>query len=192
VVNSIQGSGGKELSLTIGSKNGRRDLTVIPRVIEVKDGKETREIGQVGIEVKREYGYRRFSLGAAAVEGFRETVQSSTLIFRSIRGMLRGLVSPRTLGGPIAIGQMAGQSLQVGWDTFLNFMAYISISLAVLNLLPIPVLDGGQFLFLLAEAVIRRPLSLRLRERLTAVGLVMILLLMVFAFSNDILKLFGI
>jgi len=65
-------------------------------------------------------------------------------------------------------------------------MALISVNLAVLNLLPIPVLDGGQFLFLLAEAALRRPLSLKVRERLTAFGLVLIVLLMIFAFSNDI------
>ncbi len=74
----------------------------------------------------------------------------------------------------------------MGLDALLGFMALISVNLAILNLLPIPVLDGGQFLFLLAEGVLRRPLSLKLRERLTAVGLVLILLLMVFAFSNDI------
>ena len=70
-------------------------------------------------------------------------------------------------------------------------MALISINLAVLNLLPVPVLDGGQFLFLLAEAVIRRPLPLKLRERLTTVGLVLIVLLMGLAFSNDIRRLSG-
>ena len=70
-------------------------------------------------------------------------------------------------------------------------MALISINLAVLNLLPVPVLDGGQFLFLLAEAVIRRPLPIKLRERLTMVGLVLIVLLMGLAFSNDIRRLVG-
>jgi regulator of sigma E protease len=69
-------------------------------------------------------------------------------------------------------------------------MALISINLAVLNLLPIPVLDGGQFLFLLAEGVLRRPLSLKLRERLTAVGLVLIFMLMGLAFWNDLSRLF--
>ena len=70
-------------------------------------------------------------------------------------------------------------------------MAMISVNLAVLNLLPIPVMDGGQFLFLLGEAILRRPLSLKLRERLTYVGLVLVVLLMVFAFSNDIRRLVG-
>ena len=79
----------------------------------------------------------------------------------------------------------------MGLDPFIAFMALISINLAVLNLLPIPVLDGGQFLFLLAEALIRRPLPLKLRERLTALGMLLIVLLMGLAFSNDIRRLFG-
>jgi regulator of sigma E protease len=101
-------------------------------------------------------------------------------------------VSSRSLGGPILIAQLAGESAQLGWDVFVAFMALISVNLAVLNLLPIPVLDGGQFRFLVAVGIQRKPLSLKVRERLTAVGLVMIVLLMVFVFSNDILRLVGI
>jgi regulator of sigma E protease len=71
------------------------------------------------------------------------------------------------------------------------FMGLISVNLAVINLLPIPVLDGGQFLFLLGEAVLRRPLPLKLRQRLTAVGLLLLGLLMVLAFGNDFRRLFG-
>jgi regulator of sigma E protease len=80
---------------------------------------------------------------------------------------------------------MAAQSARLGFDSLLALMALVSVNLAVLNLLPVPVLDGGQFMFLLGEAVLRRPLSLKLRERLTLVGLVLIVMLMVLAFSND-------
>ena len=106
--------------------------------------------------------------------------------------MFAGRVSTRELGGPIAIGMAAGQSAKRGAEYFLFFMAGISVNLAVINLLPIPVLDGGQFLFLLGEAVLRRPLSQKLRERLTMVGLAAILLLTVLAFSNDIRRALGI
>jgi regulator of sigma E protease len=192
MVNGIQANPGKEIAMELGTRNGRRAIAVTPRSVEVKDAQGTRTVGQVGINMLEDVEYRQFSLGGAIGQGLQETIGYSTLILRSVKGMIRGLISPRALGGPVAIGKMAGESLQLGWADFLFFMAIISVNLAVLNLLPIPVLDGGQFLFLLAEAVIRRPLSLRLRERLTAVGLVAILLLMVFAFSNDILKLFGI
>ena len=108
-----------------------------------------------------------------------------------MRGLFSGRISGRTVGGPILIGQLAGQSARLGLDTFIGFMALISINLAILNLLPVPVLDGGQFLFLLAEAVIRRPVPVKLRDRLTTVGLVLIVLLMGLAFSNDLRRIFG-
>ena len=131
-------------------------------------------------------------LGPALLEGAQQTAYVSTQIVQIIRGMLTGRVSTRELGGPIAIGMAAGESARRGLDDFLTFMAAISVNLAILNLLPIPILDGGQFLFLLGEAVLRRPLSPKLRERLTMVGLGLILLLMVLAFSNDIRRWLGI
>jgi regulator of sigma E protease len=118
-------------------------------------------------------------------------VQASTQIVRTVRGLASGRISRREVGGPILIGQLAGESARLGIDVFLGFMALISINLAILNLLPIPILDGGQFVFLLAEAVTRRPLPLKLRERLTTVGLVLLVLLMGLAFSNDIRRIFG-
>jgi regulator of sigma E protease len=86
------------------------------------------------------------------------------------------------------IGQVAAQTARLGMETFLSFMGLVSVNLAVLNLLPIPILDGGQFLFLVAEGIRRRPLSYKLRERLTVVGLVLIVMLMVLAFKNDIAR----
>lgn len=192
MVGRIEPSAGKPLSFEIGGKEGRRTVAITPRKEAIAAGDSTRDVGRIGVGPKIDVKYRKLSLGESFAAGTTQTIESSTLIIRSIKGMIKGLISPRTLGGPIAIGQMAGQSIQLGFDTFLAFMALISVNLAVLNLLPIPVLDGGQLVFLIAEGVIRRPLSLRLRERLTAVGLVLIVLLMVFAFSNDILKWFGI
>lgn len=190
VLDAIEPTAGQTVSVTVGRPAGRETLSLTPRAEPSIDGKGTR--GYLGVQVRREERYRELGLAGAITAGTNSTIAASTLIIRSLRGMFKGLISPRTLGGPIAIGQMAGQSIRYGLTTFLEFMALISVNLAVLNLLPIPVLDGGQFVFLLAEGITRRPLSLRLRERLTAVGLVLIVLLMVFAFSNDILKAFGI
>jgi regulator of sigma E protease len=131
-------------------------------------------------------------LGRSLTVAAQQTLTSSTQLVRGIRGMFSGRVSTREVGGPIAIGIAAGQAIRVGLDVYITFMAMISVNLAVINLLPIPVLDGGQFLFLAAEAVLRRPLSVRLRERLTLVGLVLICLLMVLAFSNDFRRLLGV
>ncbi len=148
-----------------------------------------RRVGKLRLGVAIPVRHVPLSLGQSLIGGARETRAFSTQVVRVVRGMISGRVSTREVGGPIAIGVMAGQSAQQGPATFLAFMAMISVNLAMLNLLPIPVLDGGQFLFLLGEAVLRRPLSLKLRERLTVVGLVLVGMLMVLAFSNDIRRL---
>ena len=157
-----------------------------------KDSTGSRKVvGRLGITPRIAVQSERYSLGGALGAGWDQTVESCRQIVRTVRGLFSGRVAGRELGGPILIGQLAGQSARLGLDTFLAFMALISVNLAVLNLLPIPVLDGGQFVFLVAEAVLRRPLPLKIRERLTAVGMVLILLLMVFAFSNDIRRVLG-
>jgi regulator of sigma E protease len=192
VLEVLQTNGGKPISMEVAGPSGRRTLEVRPEVetVEGLDGKP-RQVGRIGISVQLDFRSEPLGIGAALVEGWNATVSASTQIVRTVRGLFSGRISRREVGGPIMIGQLAGESARMGLDPFLAFMALISINLAILNLLPIPVLDGGQFLFLLAEAVIRRPLPLKLRERLTAVGLVLIVLLMGLAFSNDIRRLFG-
>jgi regulator of sigma E protease len=157
-----------------------------------KDSTGARRVGKLRVGVALPESHKPLSLGMSMVTGARQTMQVSTQIVRVVRGMFSGRVSTREVGGPIAIGLAAGQSAQLGLAAFLAFMAMISVNLAVLNMLPIPVLDGGQFLFLLGEGILRRPLSVKLRERFTLVGLVLIGLLMILAFSNDIRRLLGV
>jgi regulator of sigma E protease len=188
----LQSNPGKELTLEVARGKQRLSFPVTPYVDSMPgpDGK-LRAVGRIGVAVGTGFLSEELTLAQAFGEGAEATIRASTQIVRTVRGLFSGRISGRTVGGPILIGQLAGESARMGLDTFLGFMALISINLAILNLLPIPVLDGGQFLFLLAEAVIRRPLPTRLRERLTAVGLVLIVLLMGLAFSNDIRRLFG-
>jgi regulator of sigma E protease len=188
----LQKSGGKPITVEV-ARGGRRlsyDITPYVDSITGPDGKP-QAIGRIGVAVAGDFRSEPLSLGESVAEGWRNTVGASTQIVRTVRGLFSGRISKREVGGPILIGQLAGESARMGVDAFLAFMALISINLAVLNLLPVPVLDGGQFLFLLAEAVVRRPLPLKLRERLTMVGLVLIVLLMGLAFSNDIRRIFG-
>ena len=167
-------------------------LSIKPDVdtITDPDGK-VRPVGRIGVAVQTNFRSETLSLPAAVTEGWRSTASASTQIVRTIRGLFSGRISKREVGGPIMIGQLAGESARLGLDSFLAFMALISINLAILNLLPVPILDGGQFVFLLAEGITRRPLPLKLRERLSMVGMVLIVLLMGLAFSNDIRRLFG-
>jgi regulator of sigma E protease len=188
----LQSGAGQPMRITVARGSQRLPFTVQPYTDSIPgpDGKR-RVVGRIGVAVETNFLSERLGLGEAIVEGGRATANASTQILRTVRGLFSGRISGRTIGGPILIGQLAGESARMGLDTFLGFMALISINLAILNLLPIPVLDGGQFLFLLAEAVIRRPLPVRLRERLTTVGLLLIILLMGLAFSNDFRRLFG-
>jgi regulator of sigma E protease len=192
LLDTVQASAGRTVTITAARGGEQRTFTLQPYVdsIPTADGK-IRVVGRIGAGVRDDAIRQKFTLGEAIAEGGQATLEASTQIFRAVRGLFSGRISGRTVGGPILIGQLAGQSARRGLDAFLGFMALISINLAVLNLLPIPVLDGGQFLFLLAEAVIRRPLPMKLRERLTTVGLVLILLLMGLAFSNDIRRVLG-
>jgi regulator of sigma E protease len=192
LIELLQSSAGQPISVTVARAGGRRTMNLRPYLDSMPgpDGKR-QAVGRIGVAVETGFRSEELTLGQAIVEGGEATMRASTQIFRTVRGLFSGRVSGSTIGGPILIGQLAGESVRMGLDTFLGFMALISINLAILNLLPIPVLDGGQFLFLLAEAAIRRPLPLKLRERLTTVGLVLIILLMGLAFSNDFRRLFG-
>lgn len=183
---------GVETRFVIGRPEGRSEMLITPYEERIKVGGKTRSIGRIGVYPSAwPIRHEPLSIGAALSAGAGATLETSTFIFRTVRGMLSGRVSTSEVGGPIAIGQAAGESARQGFDSFMGFMALISVNLAVVNLLPIPVLDGGQFLFLLGEAVLRRPLPLKLRQRLTAVGLFLILMLMALAFSNDIRRIFG-
>ena len=193
LVEMLQASAGQSLNVKVARGGKRLSFDIQPYVDSIPgpDGKR-RPVGRIGVAVGTRLLSEPLSLGQAIVEGGRATVRASTQILRTVRGLFSGRISGRSVGGPILIGQLAGESARLGLDTFLGFMALISINLAILNMLPIPVLDGGQFVFLLAEAVIRRPLPMKLRERLTTVGLVLIIMLMGLAFTNDIRRWLGV
>jgi regulator of sigma E protease len=188
----IEPSAGKQLSGVVSRGGQHHTFSVQPYIDSIPGPDDkVKAVGRIGVMVATNFITEKLSLGQVLKDGANETLKASTQIVRTVRGLFSGRISGRTVGGPILIGQLAGESARLGLDSFLGFMALISINLAILNLLPVPVLDGGQFLFLLAEAVIRRPLPLKLRERLTTVGLVLIVLLMGLAFSNDLRRLFG-
>jgi len=190
-VTLIESRPNQDLTLTVGRASGRLDLHAHSLGDIIKDSTGIHTVGKLRVGPLLPERHLPFTFGQAVVVGGQQTLAVSTQIVRLVRGMFSGRVSTREIGGPIAIGIAAGQSAQLGVGAFLAFMATISVNLAVLNLLPIPVMDGGQFLFLLGEAVLRRPLSTKLRERLTFVGLVLIALLMILAFSNDIRRWLG-
>jgi regulator of sigma E protease len=127
----------------------------------------------------------------ALMEGVDQTYQISRLTLLSIGKLIKGTVSTKTLGGPIMIAEMAGQQAKAGMTNLIFFIAVLSINLAVLNFLPIPVLDGGHLMFFFIEAAIRRPINTRMREIAQQAGIFILILLMIFVFYNDITRIFS-
>ena len=125
-------------------------------------------------------------LAYAAVNSVTKNLEVVSVTAYGFVMMLRGDISTKSLGGPIMIYNIAGKAAEKGWDEYLWVMALISINLGLINLLPIPMLDGGHLLFVLIEAVKRGPISLRTRAIATYVGLSFLIFLMLFAFKNDI------
>lgn len=148
--------------------------------VAVKDRPELREAMFVTI---------RYGILEAFAKAVRQTWETSTLSVSVIGKMLFGDVSWKNLSGPVTIADYAGQSAQLGLAQYLKFLALISISLGVLNLLPIPVLDGGHLLYYTIEIIKGSPIPERFMEIGQQVGMAVLLMLMGFAFYNDINRL---
>ena len=170
------------------------DLEAIPKAELVYNDiiRDSVNIGYVGL-APWDGAARDLTISEAVVAGGHRTGAWSLEIFTFLKRLATGRGSTKELGGPIVIGQLSGAAARQGLSAFLNFMAIISVNLAVLNLLPIPVLDGGHLVFLFAEAARGgRPVSAQSRLRMTQVGIVLVMGLMVLAFANDIMRLVGI
>ncbi len=159
------------------------DFHIVAQKKESQVGGSTETVYLIGIGP--EFGHRPISFLGATSLAFRWTVNASWHTFTGVMGMLSGAVSPKELAGPLFILGEANRQAEKGLEDLLSFMAILSISLAVLNLLPIPVLDGGHLLFFFMEAVLG-PISVKKKEVAQQVGMFLLLCLMVFAIRNDI------
>lgn len=145
----------------------------------------------IGIAPQQSSELKRFGFATAVREGAKRTWELIDLTVIFVQKLFSGSVSMKNIGGPITVVQVAGQAAQTDLSAILSVLAFISIQLGILNLLPIPILDGGHILFNLVELVIRRPVSIRVREVAQQIGMAMLLMLMVLAFYNDIVRLWG-
>ncbi len=143
----------------------------------------------IGISPKGDTIVQRKNPFSALWSSLQKTVEISQLTILSIVKMIQGVLSPRTLGGPIFIAQVAGDQVKEGIIPFILFMAVLSINLGVINLFPIPVLDGGHILFYLIEMVTRKQIPVKVREFATQIGFVALLMLMLFVIMIDIERL---
>ena len=166
-------------------------LTVVPRERVI----DNQRFGSVGMTVSLpdmpESQQRRFERGplTALWASIQRTGDLIGFTFKSMGRMLQGLISPANLSGPIAIAQVAASTAEAGWVAWLGFVALLSVSLGALNLLPIPVLDGGHLLLYSVEALMGKPLPERVQMAGVQIGLVLVMSIMVFALYNDLSKL---
>jgi regulator of sigma E protease len=126
------------------------------------------------------------SVAGIVAYGINTTIEQSTMILQALSALVTGSLSVKSLGGPIMIAKVAGDSVRAGWEVFFNTMAVISVNLGIVNLFPIPVLDGGQLVLVFCEWIKRRPLSVSFVENFQKIGFVMLLCLVVLATYNDL------
>ena len=170
----------------------RDEVEMSARIVPKPEESEKGTIGLIGIGPSMQPTTRiPVSLGVAIERSGQDLVGYTTLMFTIVKRLVFGEMSGRLLAGPVGIAQMAGAKARLGWEALLDFMAMLSINLAVLNLLPIPALDGGHLMILSAEAVTRRSLSVRQKEILQQAGFALLLCLMVYVTFGDISRIFG-
>lgn len=182
---------GEPLAVKVERAGQEVVIELVPRAVE--ENGET--VGKVGMSVlaptwpEEMLRAMEYSFFGALKRGVEETWQTSLLILDSLKKMLEGLISVKHLSGPISIAKVAGASAQHGISAYLGFIAFLSVSLGVLNLLPIPVLDGGHLMYYLVEAVKGKPVSEKVQLAGFKLGLFVVAGLMVLALYNDLMRL---
>ena len=177
---AISRNAGHEIDLTIRREGQERHVAVTPIA---RDGK-----GVIGISIAE--ATRSFEPGVLEAIGLsvKRNIEFGGLIFKTLGGLFVGETSPRQLMGPVAIAQLSGESAAAGWIALFTLMASISLNLGLLNLLPIPVLDGGHIFIMLLEGIARRDFSMAVKEKMFLAGFVLLMMLMVTVIYNDLTR----
>jgi regulator of sigma E protease len=179
---AVKESGGKKLLITIEREGKRIQLEAIP--VE-SEGRYVIGVEPIVPMIFKKYGFFE-SIGL----GFDKTLEAIDLTFITLKKLVTFDLSIKTLGGPVMIAQMSGQAASAGLSAFLSLLAMISISLGILNLLPIPILDGGLILFLVIEAIRKKPLSRKTMEVAQSIGAGLLITLIAVVSYNDIVRMF--
>ncbi len=179
----------KDYPLAVEVKRGEEFIIfeITPKMEKVKNifGEEI-EVPKLGIVASNEWRHINLSPFKSLTESFKQTWIITKLTFEGIIKLIERVIPPETVGGPIMIAQLVSKEAKAGFWELLALTALISINLGILNLLPIPVLDGGHIFFYLLEMIMRRPLSPNVREVATKIGLAILIFIMIFAVYNDI------
>lgn len=186
----IAKSKGEKLNFTIKRGDERHDIALAPKLLKTKNlfGEEI-DSYKIGVSPSPQVTIEKMNPFLAFWTGIKQTWMISKLTLISIFKIFEGVISPKTLGGPVLIAQIAGAQAKEGMIPFVLFMALLSINLAVLNLLPIPVLDGGHLFFYLLEIITGKEMNIKWREMAQQIGFVLLMILMIFVFILDIERL---
>ncbi len=191
MANAIMASKGKTIAISVIRGDTILTKNVTPEVKKFKNiFNEDVDRYVIGITASGEVLKKDLNLFQSFSESIIQTYQITALTIKGVVKLFQGTVSPKTLGGPIMIAQMAGQQAKEGVVNLIFFIALISINLAILNFLPIPVLDGGHLLFFFIEAIKGSPVSVKVREISQQAGIFVLILLMIYVFYNDIARVF--
>jgi regulator of sigma E protease len=191
-INAQDISSARQLSEEIGKHEGQPIVVRVARNNRPLDFKVTPikrgSVGMIGIGISDQLKHIEPGLLEAVKMSLRQNWENGGLIFRTLGGLFTGETSPKQLMGPVGIAQLSGESAETGFIPLLGMMAMLSLNLGLLNLLPIPVLDGGHILILLLEGLTRRDFSVRVKERMLLAGFVLLMLLMVTVIYNDLTR----
>ena len=190
VLNAVSNSSGRELTFIVLRDREEQKIKVTPRLDSVKNifGEEVEQRFMVGITKKERIEYDRVGPIKALQAGIWQTWMFIYLTFMGVVKIIQNVVPASELGGPILIAQLAGEQARAGWLNLAHFMGLLSVNLGILNLLPIPVLDGGHLVFLTIEGIRRKPLNERAQIIAQQVGIALLGTLMLFVFYNDIVR----
>jgi regulator of sigma E protease len=182
----VRGAEGQVLAIGWVRGDSSFTGTVMPAAETIEENGETKTVGQIGIAVQIKS--RKIGAGEALVSGGDMVIRLTKLIVVSIYKLIAGQESIRSVAGPIGIAKMAGDYARAGFGSLIVFMALLSLNLGIINLLPIPVLDGGHLVFLGIEGIIRKEIPVKVKLVVQQVGMVLIFALMVFVIYNDIIR----
>ena len=187
----VEDKAGEPLIITVQRGDQTLSFKVIPEeAVEKNIFGEDIKSALIGVVSSGNYKKVKLEPWQAVMVGFQKTGEVVQLTCLTVVKLFQGVVPLKTVGGPILIGQMTGQVAQEGFTNLIPWTAVISINLGILNLFPVPILDGGVIIFLLIELILGKPISFKKREVAQKIGLFLLIFLMVVVFYNDITRLF--
>ena len=180
LVQAINDRPGEPVTVGVRRDGERRDIVVTPRLV---DG-----VGMIGVSLNAEMRILEPGPFEAFTMSLEQNYEWSGLIFQTLVGLVTRDTPTSQLVGPVGIAQLSGSAAQIGWVSLFGLMSMISLNLGILNLLPIPILDGGHIAIMALEGVSRRDFSVRLKERMLLAGFVVLMTLMVTVIYNDLTR----